>query len=186
MEILRKKGLLFFFLSLTFLGSGLFLLFIYQQGKQSSLQERRLAINNALKGKIMHSLGSEAKVILENRDINADGLIEAVGILPLKSKVFISKDSFYCKHLEIYHLPGRKMKRLISVEPHTIFDAEDKPIYSFDSPYVGYFCKILYNTPDSLVRFEFIRLDAQERKTNQKFIIFWDVLHKKYSLQLLP
>jgi hypothetical protein len=182
--MLKQKGLLFFFLALTFLGSGLFLLFIYQQGKSSTSKEKNIAINNALKGKIMHSLGSEAKIVLSNQDINNDGLIEAVGILPLPSAPLVSKDSFYCKHLEIYHLPGRKVKRLIAVEPHSLFDAEDVAFYSFIPPYVGYFCKVLPQE-QGLVAFEFTKLDVKQQKTDLRFLIHWDSVLRKYKFQLL-
>jgi hypothetical protein len=181
---MKQKGLLFFFLALTFLGSGLFLFFIYQQGKNSTNKEKNIAINNALKGKIMHSLGNEAKIILADQDINNDGLIEAVGILPLPSKPWASKDSFYCKHLEIYHLPGRKAKRLIAVEPHSLFNTEDVAFHSFSPPYIGYFCKVFFQKP-GLVAFEFTKLDAKEQKTDLRFLIHWDTALRKYKFQLL-
>jgi hypothetical protein len=181
---MKQKGLLFFFLGLTFLGSSFFLFFIYQHGKSSTSKEKNIAINNALKGKIMQSLGNEAKIVLANQDINNDGLIEAVGILPLPSKPFISKDSFYCKHLEIYHLPGRKVKRLIAVEPHSLFNAEDVAFHSFSPPHVGYFCKV-FSQKQGLVAFEFIKLDAKEEKTDLRFLIQWDTVLRKYKFELL-
>jgi hypothetical protein len=161
------------------IGSLLTYLFIDWMGRLARQQD---VVGNTLQAEVFNVLGSEAKVLVINQDINGDGKPDAVAALLHKHRRILPPEATWVDQLVVLHVQKRKSVIHLRADGESLRGANREPLLNMAPAKHGYILR--YGTDDQKhLEFNLTLADTLGQDASEAIRLVWDAQTGRYVVQ---
>ena len=161
------------------IGSLLTYLFIDWMGRLARQQD---VVGNTLQAEVFNVLGSEAKVLVINQDINGDGKPDAVAAVLHKHRRILPPEATWVDQLVVLHVQKRKSIIHLRADGESLRGANREPLLNMAPARYGYILR--YGTDEHKhLEFNLTLADTLGQDASEVIRLVWDVEAGRYVVQ---